>query len=415
MNFRFVDVERHRFDNGLTVLIRPDRSVPITTSMIWYRVGSSSELPGQRGICHFIEHMLFKGTKRFGKGAIDYITTQNGGFNNAFTAHDYTAYFFSFASDRWKQALEIEADRMFNAQFDEAEFDLERQVILEELQMALDDPWDFLRLEMDQAAFQKHPYGQPILGTREDLENMTREALLEFYGTHYVPGNATLVLVGDVETDKALKAVEQTLGKLPSCTVPNLAEARSEQRTQLVRRFLEHPTGVYRMLVAVPAPSSTEADFAEMNVIDRALSEGKLSRLHLRLVEQEHWASFVTTEIEDTREPYLLFIRAELREGVDPGRVESAILEELEELAERPPEGDELERAKNQLIVHFLGDMETTFDQAFQFGLLETLDRWENLNAYLNRAVGVSPEELATAARTYCDRNQAVICHLAPM
>ena len=170
-------VHRHRLDNGLTLLVRPDHTSPVVTSMICYRVGSRVEAPGRTGISHFLEHMMFKGTGRFGPGEIDRITALHGGSNNAFTTQDYTAYFFSFASDRWVCALEIEADRMSNNRFDPRQFELERRVILEESRMEQDHPWGALRRSVELKAFERHPYRFPVIGLSRDIQALTVEQM----------------------------------------------------------------------------------------------------------------------------------------------------------------------------------------------------------------------------------------------
>src|SRR5262245_17922331 len=145
-------VRRTVLDNGLTVVTRELHASPIVAAMIWYRVGSRNEELGQTGKSHFLEHMLFKGTDRFKKGEIDLLTLKNGGSNNAFTSHDFTAYYFNFASDRWQIALDIEADRMINCVFAPEEFEAEKKVVIEELRMGLDSPWGVLLQELDATA-----------------------------------------------------------------------------------------------------------------------------------------------------------------------------------------------------------------------------------------------------------------------
>src|SRR5207237_1696692 len=147
--FATEDVRRTVLDNGLVVLTKEVHTSPIVTSMIWYRVGSRNEELGQTGKSHFLEHMLFKGTDRFKKGQIDLVTLKNGGGNNAFTSHDFTAYYFNFASDRWDIAVEIEADRIVNCAFDPEAFEAEKTVAIEELKTGLDSTWGLLLQEED--------------------------------------------------------------------------------------------------------------------------------------------------------------------------------------------------------------------------------------------------------------------------
>src|SRR5262252_10589454 len=205
--FATEDVRKTVLGNGLVVLTKEVHTSPIVTSMIWYRVGSRNEELGHTGKSHFLEHMLFKGTERFKKGEIDLLTLKNGGANNAFTSHDFTAYYFNFASDRWDIALEIEADRMVNCTFEPDEFEAEKKVVIEELKTSLDSPWGLLIQETDATAYKVHPYRNPIVGWLQDVERATDIEQQAYYRKHYHPGNATLVLSGDFETDRVLDKV----------------------------------------------------------------------------------------------------------------------------------------------------------------------------------------------------------------
>src|SRR4030095_3900794 len=154
--FATEDVRRTVLDNGLVVLTKEVHTSPIVTSMIWYRVGSRNEELGHTGKSHFLEHMLFKGTDRFKKGEIDLLTLKNGGGNNAFTSHDFTAYYFNFASDRWEIALDIEADRRVNCTFEPDEFEAEKKVVIEELKTGRDSPWVLFLQQVEGCALQSH-------------------------------------------------------------------------------------------------------------------------------------------------------------------------------------------------------------------------------------------------------------------
>src|SRR6266404_8783718 len=206
--FATEDVKRTRLPNGLTILTKEVHTHPIVATMIWYRVGSRNEELGQTGKSHFLEHMLFKGTERFKKGQIDLLTHKNGGGNNAFTSHDFTAYYFNFASDRWEIALDIEADRMVNCAFDPDEFEAEKKVVIEELKTGLDSPWGLLLQEVEASAHKVHPYRNPIVGWLQDVEQATVEQQQAYYRRFYHPNNATLVIAGDFNTQDVLKNVE---------------------------------------------------------------------------------------------------------------------------------------------------------------------------------------------------------------
>src|SRR5438046_2978292 len=214
------DVRRTVLDNGLVVLTKELHTSPIVTSMIWYRVGSRNEELGQTGKSHFLEHMLFKGTNRFKKGQIDLLTLKNGGGNNAFTSHDFTAYYFNFASDRWDIALEIEADRIINCAFDPEEFEAEKKVVIEELKTGLDSPWGLLLQEKEAAAFKVHPYRNPIVGWLQDVERAIFEEQQSYYRSDYHSNNANREIAGDFETEDVLAKVERSFGAIPAGASP---------------------------------------------------------------------------------------------------------------------------------------------------------------------------------------------------
>src|SRR5215213_4628074 len=215
VSFATRGVTKRVLPNGLTVIIKELHDKPIVASIIWYRVGSRNEELGQTGKSHFLEHMLFKGTDRYRRGEIDMITLKNGGANNAFTWLDFTAYYFTFSSDRWQAALEIEANRMRNTTFAREEFESEKQVVEEELRIGLDGPWEALENEVWATAFRCHPYHWPTVGWFEDLEKATADEMKAYYDKWYHPRNASIVLVGDFDTEETLARIDELFGSIP--------------------------------------------------------------------------------------------------------------------------------------------------------------------------------------------------------
>lgn len=398
----------------MTILTHESHSVPIVTTMIWYRVGSRHEQPGNTGVSHFLEHMMFKGTKRFGKGEIDSITARHGGFNNAFTSFDYTAYYFSFASDRWETAIEIEADRMFNNVFDPLEFELEKKVILEEVRMELDQPWEILRKEVASASFKEHPYRFPVVGIIDDLAGLTVATVRDRYDQFYLPNNATLVIAGDFDTQKALNQIQLEFGGFSPGSIPEEDTPTEKSFPQRTILEVNHPTTIPRLIVGLPAPSIKDEEFYAFHLLDKLLTEGKLSRLFQRLIEKDKLASMVTSEICETLDPFLLFIRVDAKKQSSLGAVESAVLEELSRLVHESPTSEELARAKKQCVTHYLNDLETTSDQAFNIGLYETLNRLEILTHYAERIESVTSADLASAASLFLNPDRGVTAFMRP-
>ena len=365
-------VEELRLDNGLCALLVDRRSLPVVASTIWYRVGSRDERTGETGLSHFLEHMMFKGTDLYGKGEIDLLTSQMGGSNNAFTDNDVTGYYFSLASDRWQKALEIEANRMRGCLLDEEEFKAERNVVLEELAMGEDDPWRSLFQATEALAYQVHPYHHPIIGWKEDVENVKVDTMRSYYRRHYAPDGAFLVIVGDIDIEDTRRRISDLFGDIEPVggeRVPVLSEPESqgERRTQI-----RSPGETTRMAVAVKTCKMGEDDDFALDILSSGLTHGKSSRLYRRMVLADQLVTDVSTHNEVRLDPGLFWFTFELSPGVEPAQVESCLREELDRVATDGLAEDELRRARIQLDAAFLFEEETALDSAIRIG------RWES-------------------------------------
>src|ERR671921_770351 len=210
------EVSSFALDNGLDVVVIPDRRVPVVTHMVWYRNGSADDPLGQSGIAHFLEHLMFKGTERHPAGEFSQVVSALGGQENAFTSYDYTAYFQRVAKEHLKTMMEFEADRMTNLPIEEAVVGPERDVVLEERRMRVEtDPAAQLSEAMAAALFVHHPYGIPIIGWMHEIETLNREHALQYYRRFYTPENAILVVAGDVTGDDVRKLADMTYGRVP--------------------------------------------------------------------------------------------------------------------------------------------------------------------------------------------------------
>jgi zinc protease len=208
-------------DNGLTVLVQEMHTAPLASVWCWYKVGSKDERPGLTGVSHWVEHMNFKGTTNIPRDQVKGIIEQFGGSWNGYTWIDQTTYLETATRDALDRMLFIEAERMANGLFEPAECESERTVIIAELQGGDNDPEQLLDTEVTAAAFKAHPYRHPTIGWLSDLETMTRDDLYGHYREFYVPGNATLVVVGDVETEDVLRRVDAHFGQIPSGPIPS--------------------------------------------------------------------------------------------------------------------------------------------------------------------------------------------------
>ncbi len=410
--FAMEDVRRTVLDNGLVVLTKEVHTSPIVTAMIWYRVGSRNEELGQTGKSHFLEHMLFKGTERFKKGQIDLITLKNGGGNNAFTSHDFTAYYFNFASDRWDVALEIESDRIINCAFDPEEFEAEKKVVIEELKTGLDSPWGLLLQEQEAAAFKVHPYRNPIVGWLQDVERATVEEQQAYYRRYYHPNNAILVLAGDFETNEVLTKVERAFGSVPAGAPPPPMLLKEPPQRGERRLIVRWRSKVPRLAIAYHAPQIAHVDSYALQVLGVVLSEGKASRFYQRLVEREQSVTFVSAEYGESKDPTLFHIRAEARGDHSIGEIETSIYDELGRIAGGQLNEHELDRAKHQIEAHFILSRERTLDQAILLGQIETLYDLDYIDSYLPRINAVTAADVAAACSRYLNEDSRTVALL---
>jgi zinc protease len=396
-------ISEHRLANGLRVLLAERHSDPVVAVMTWYKVGARNEREHEAGVSHFLEHMMFKGSAGYAKGEVDRITTQLGGTNNAFTSYDHTAYWFELASDRWEQALAIEADRMQHLTLDAAEYAAEREVVLEELSMGLDDPWRRLADLVQAAVFSRHPYRRPIIGHADALKALAPEDMRDYYRRFYHPGNATLVVCGDVVPAVALAAIERHFGAIPTgvdyagadCFRPELDVPAGSQRLTM-----NWDDQGQRLAMAWPSAALGLPDDWVLDVISSILTGGRSARLYRRLVVERGLATNVSTHNDSRIEGGIFWVFAECAQGVAPAALEAALEAEIAGLAAAKVPASELARVRSMLAASEAQEGETASDLAEDLGEFAVDADWRlSINA-LERLLAVTPEQIReTAAR----------------
>jgi len=394
-----------RLDNGLTVCRLHNPQAPLVTSALWYRAGTRDEASSRGGTAHFLEHMMFKGSSRYARGEIDRRTQNLGGSNNAFTTHDTTTYYFNFARDRWQEALAIEADRMAGLTLEPAEVANERQVILEEIALYENDPWDALERRVLASLFGEHPYGRPVLGTAPELEEIGAEELAAFHRDYYRPDNAVLVLAGDVGDD-AVEAVAESLGALPAGARERPAHPEPSFPREMIRVERRHGE-VARWLLALPIPAASDPSYPAVRLLTSLLANGRASRLHRSLVETRQLCSWVIAEAMEGPQPGAMILAAELVDGAQPARVEEELLDELRALTEEPPDEREVRRAARVLLADWIFEHERIHQQALAAGFGLSLFQLDHTERQLRRLLALGPEELLETARRILPPGQA--------
>ena len=399
-------------DNGLTVLIKEAHAAPVASFWVWYRVGSRNEHLGITGISHWVEHMLFKGTDEFPKGAAEKAIAREGGTFNGLTWYDFTTYLATLPADRIELALRIEADRMVNSIFDPDEVTSERTVIISERQGAENDPEFLLNEELMAATFRVHPYGTDTIGHMCDLETMTREQLHTHYRTYYTPRNGLAVAVGDFDGAAMLGLIEQYFDPIPNGPdVPAIHAVEPPQKGER-RITVEGDGNVAYLEMAFRAPTVHDPDFFALTALDAALTgasgltffggglTNKSSRLYKALVARE-LATSISGSLIPTVDPFVYDISAVVRTGHTSAEVEEALEEELARVITEPVTQEELAKAIKQTKAQFAYSSESVTGQALWMGFSEIFADHTWFENYIANLSAVTVEDVQRVAQQY--------------
>jgi len=403
--------------NGLKVLLKEEHKAPVVTFQVWYRVGSRNECLGKTGLSHMLEHMMFKGTKKYGPKTFSQLVQRNGGNDNAFTSHDYTAYFENFAADRIALSLELESDRMQNLLLDPKDFLSEREVVKEERRLRTeDDPVNTMVEQMMSVAFSSHPYQWPVIGWMADIDNYTRDDIVRHYRTYYAPNNATIVAVGDFDTKKLLVQIENAFGKLQrGPDVPKLTAVEPKhvgERRVIVKRQAELPAVFAGYLV----PTIQHHDSYALEVLQGILASGKSSRLYRSLVYEKQLALYAGGDYDNvSADPNLFYVYAGVMPGKTTEEVEKALYAEIDSFKNEPVTDEELLKAKNQIEASFIMDQDSIFFQAMQLGQFESVSTWKLLEKYTDNIRAVTKEDIMRVVKEYFSEDNRTVGILVPV
>lgn len=354
--------------NGLVVLVRPVSTVPKVSMQLCYHVGSKDEGSGEKGMAHLIEHMIFKGTPTLSETDIAALTQKLSGSTNAFTKYDYTAYLFDFPSQYWKEALAIYTDSMRNARFDQQMLNSELKAVIQELKMRRDNYFSALWQALMSSMFVDHPYHYPIIGFKQDLWSLKRDDLFAFYKKHYVPNNAVLVVVGDVNVEEVVAEAEKTLGKIPADPSYKRKEfylGKDLVGQELVlRRDLQQPYG----LVSFVVPGARSNQRMLIEVISALLGNRKSSRLTKKLVDDLRLTTSFSSFPMVLEDATLFCFGFSLKDEKDGEAVLDVIKKEIADIIENGVTAEEVAVALKQVKTTSLTILETNLAQATIIG-----------------------------------------------
>ncbi len=414
--FKKEDVKVYKLDNGLKVLLVEDHNIPSVALYTFFRVGSRNERPGLTGVSHFIEHMMFNGTPKVGPGEFDRRMEFRGGRNNAFTSDDMTGYTDWFPPAALEAMIEMEADRIQGLALVPDVFESERGVIASERRLGVENDNDAILNENVRAtAIMAHPYHWDVIGWMSDILSWRRDEVMAYYRTYYAPGNAILIIVGDIDPAKTLGLIQKYYGPIQSSPAPppvsTVEPPQMGIKTVIVRKEAQAPS----FLAVWHAPSAKDADYLPLSILAKPLLEGESSRLYRRLVREEELAIDVGGGIQETIDPLLFSINVKPRPGVDLDKIDKVIEEELAKVKTEGITPQEYAKAMNIIRNDFYMSLQTISGKAGQLGSTELLyGDYAKLFTVMDDYAAVKIDSIKLAAGKYFTLNNKTIGKLIP-
>ena len=410
-------VSQFTLDNGMQVVVIEDRRAASVVHMVWYRVGAADERPGESGLAHFLEHLMFKGTKTLAPGEFSQRVSAQGGSDNAFTSWDYTGYFQRVAADRLEMVMQMEADRMVNLTLAQGDVDTERDVVLEERATRTDsDPGGLFNEQMQAAKYLNHPYGRPIIGWRHEIEALNRDGALRFYREHYAPDNAILIVAGDAGPDEVRALAEKHYGVIPASGFIKGRERPAEPPQIAERRVVYEDARVgqpyvVRSYLAPARKSGAQAEAAALVVLAQLLGGSGPNSVLTRALEFDRKVAVNTQAFYDpTGYDHSSFSVAVVpAPGVTLAQAEAAMDEVLAQFLSDGVNPDDFARIKAQLKAQEIYALDSSMGVARRYGVALTSGLTVgDVIAWPGVLQEVTPDQVMEAARKVLDKRQSV-------
>lgn len=407
------NAETFMLKNGMQVVVIPNHRLPVVHHMVWYKVGAADDPVGKSGIAHFLEHLMFKGTKAVPAGEFSHIVARNGGRENAFTMEDATAYFQTVSRDRLELVMKLEADRMHSLVIAPDQVDSERLVILEERRMRTDNsPAAQLMEQMSAALFVRHPYGTPTIGWMNEMEGLTRADALAFYRRHYAPNNAILIVAGDITAKELKPLAEKYYGVVPRREIAprtRLVEPEPVAARRVILKSLRVREPQWIRAYLSPAADSGTPGLA-LQVLENILAGGTTGRLYKKLVVEDRIAVSASANYDGNAITYGTFnIFAQPAQDVGLDKLEAAIDGELDRLLKDGVTDDEVTRAKSRLVDQAALARDSLRRGTYAVGQALTTGRTvEDVESWPDRIKAVTTDEVMAAARAVIKPERSV-------
>jgi zinc protease len=412
-----LDVKSWQLTNGLRVLFLANHKAPIATVQVYYHVGSKDEHVGIRGVAHMFEHMMFKGSERVPPEEHARLLKEVGGQVNAYTTEDLTAYHETVPPSYVGFALELEAERMRNLKLLPATVDSERRVVEEEKRLRVDNNPIGKAIERFRAlAYTKHPYSWTAIGTIEDLEHVTPADCQKFYDTYYLPNNATLIVVGDLDEATVRAEVDRTFGAIPRGPEPPRDYPEEPPQTARRSETLHLEVQIPVVVGGYHIPRAADPDMPALEVLQAILSSGESSRLNQRLVRRDHLAIAAGGLVESLEAPGLFIVYAAYLPDRDQARVQQTLAEEVARVRDEPVKPDELDKAKNQAAAGYIFGLQTVDGIAHELGEFQyTYGDWREFLKGATRYLAVTAADVQRVAKKYLVDTNLTLVTLQPV
>ena len=408
--------------NGMQVVVIPDHRAPVVTHMVWYKVGAADEPKGKAGIAHFLEHLMFKGTSNHPVGEFSQLVRANGGDENAFTTQDYTAYFQRIAKERLALVMELEADRMQNLVLTDENVLPELKVVQEERRERIEnDPSGLLAEQLDAALYTAHPYGKPVIGWMTEVQQLTRQDALDFYAAHYEPGNAILVVAGDVTPDEVRLLADRYYGvlknKRPLAERIRTVEPDAVAERRVTMRDARVSTPIWQRKYLTPAARALpQRDELAMSILAEALGGGAQSRLYRTLTIDKKLAAYAGAWFSDDQLDSGDFgVYAAPNPGVESATLEKEVDVILADLRDKGITQDDLDTIRNRMIAESTYMLDSQESLARMFGVaLTTGQKIDDVLNWERDIAAVTVDDVSRAAKRVLDLRASVTGVLLP-
>jgi predicted Zn-dependent peptidase len=411
-----LEVQEFQLDNGLTILMAENHTAPVVTYYTFFKVGARNEWRYNSGLSHFFEHMMFNGAEKYGPKMFDVTMESQGGYNNAYTSKNVTAYYDVFPTEALELVLDLESDRMGHLAIDSQMVISESGVVgNERLQRIDNDNQGIMYEELFGTAYMAHAYGGPVLGWAESIRNFNRKDCVDYFRTYYAPNNAVVAIVGDIDVESTLALMKQYFGDIPSGPPPPEVPRYEPEQRGAKRVLIEKPARHEHVMRGYHVGDKDDPNLHTLEVIQFLLTTGESCRLHQTLVNDLQQALYLYGGFSWGFDPSLFYFYVAVTPGVDHLTAEASFDSVLTDLTVNGPTEDELQKAKNSLTANFYKNFKTNSGTAHDLAQYKTLyGDWTAMYQFVDKVNAVTAEQVKAAMAKYFNTKNSTTVVLVP-